>query len=114
LSNAPGANAQVTWLQGETVSDTSAPAACPVVAIYAKLDPSRVGAPRKLDRALTDLGVEHDIKTYPAATHGIFPGDPILRVTGLGYNEDANRDAGHRIFAFFDKHLTDAASGGSG
>ncbi|MFD0360027.1 dienelactone hydrolase family protein [Nocardia sp. GCM10030253] len=83
--------------------------ACPVVASYAKLDPSLIGAPAKLDRALTELGVEHDIKSYPGTMHGfanVFAVQPLLRVTGLGYDEDAARDAWHRIFAFFDRHLT--------
>lgn len=82
---------------------------CPVVASYGKLDPALIGAPAKLDRALTDLGVEHDIKTYPRTTHAfanVLPGNQLLRVTGLGYNEAATQDAWHRIFTFFDTHLT--------
>ncbi|MEV6430397.1 dienelactone hydrolase family protein [Nocardia sp. NPDC051463] len=82
---------------------------CPVVASYAALDPSLIGAPAKLDRALTELGVEHDIKSYPGTMHGfanVFPVEPLLHVTGLGYDEDATRDAWRRIFAFFDRHLT--------
>ncbi|WP_433603028.1 dienelactone hydrolase family protein [Nocardia sp. CA-135953] len=85
--------------------------ACPVVASYAQLDPSLLGAGRKLDRVLTDLGVEHDIETYPGTMHGfanVFGIEPVLRVAGLGYDAEATRDAWHRIFAFFDKHLTDA------
>lgn len=83
--------------------------ACPVVASYAQRDPILIGAPRKLDDALTDLGVDHDIKVYPKVTHAfanVTPVDPLLRVTGLGYNEDASRDAWQRIFTFFDTHLT--------
>ncbi|WP_433715757.1 dienelactone hydrolase family protein [Nocardia sp. CA-084685] len=90
--------------------------ACPVVASYAQRDPSLVGADRKLDRALSELGVEHDIKTYPGTTHGfanVFSIDPVLRVAGLGYDAQATRDAWHRILAFFDKHLTDTVAGGS-
>ncbi|MEU2253702.1 dienelactone hydrolase family protein [Nocardia xishanensis] len=83
---------------------------CPVVASYGRLDPSLVGAPAKLERALTEFGVAHDIKTYPGVTHGFantFPGDRLLRVTGLGHNADATADAWRRIFAFFEKHLAD-------
>jgi carboxymethylenebutenolidase len=82
--------------------------ACPIVASYAALDPSLIGAPAKLDRALTALRVEHDIKSYPATMHGfanVLPVEPLLRVTGLGYDQDAARDAWQRIFAFFDRHL---------
>ncbi|WP_040796599.1 dienelactone hydrolase family protein [Nocardia higoensis] len=83
--------------------------ACPIVASYAGLDPSLIGAADKLKRSLVDLGVPHDIKTYPRVTHGFantFPAEPLLRVTGLGYNEAATADAWQRIFAFFDRHLT--------
>ncbi|MEU8896127.1 dienelactone hydrolase family protein [Nocardia sp. NPDC048505] len=82
--------------------------ACPVVASYAAQDPSLRGAPRKLERTLTELGVAHDIKTYPRTTHGFantFPGDRLLRVTGFGYNPEASADAWARVFAFFDTHL---------
>ncbi|WP_280495089.1 dienelactone hydrolase family protein [Nocardia farcinica] len=83
--------------------------ACPVVASYAGLDPSLIGAAGKLDRALTDLGVPHDIKTYPRTTHGFantFGSERLLRVVGLGHDEAATADAWRRIFAFFDQHLT--------
>lgn len=82
--------------------------ACPVVASYAGLDPSLPGAEAKLGHALTELGVAHDIKTYPRTTHGFantFPGDRLLRVTGFGHNAAATADAWQRVFAFFDQHL---------
>ncbi|WP_194818718.1 dienelactone hydrolase family protein [Nocardia sp. XZ_19_385] len=82
--------------------------ACPIVASYAGMDPTLPGAAAKLDRALTDLGVPHDIKTYPRTTHGFantFPGDQLLRVTGFGHNAAATADAWQRVFAFFDQHL---------
>ncbi|MEV0296402.1 dienelactone hydrolase family protein [Nocardia sp. NPDC050710] len=89
--------------------------ACPVVASYAGLDPSLIGAPAKLESALTAQGVAHDIKTYPGVMHGfanVLPGDRLLRVAGLGHDEESTRDAWHRIFAFFDTHLTAAADQG--
>lgn len=89
--------------------------ACPIVASYGQRDPQNIGSGPKLDRVLTDLGVDHDVKTYPSAGHSFaenHPGQPLLKVTGLGYNEDATRDAWRRIFAFFDTHLSPGAQPG--
>ncbi len=30
---------------------------------------------------------------------------PLLRITGFGYNERATEDAWTRVFAFFDEHM---------
>ncbi|WP_067828192.1 dienelactone hydrolase family protein [Nocardia inohanensis] len=82
--------------------------ACPVVASYARNDPMNPGRGPKLEKVLTDYGVEHDVKTYPGVTHSFAnetPAEPLLKVTGLGYNHEATEDAWRRIFAFFDKHL---------
>ncbi|HLS79116.1 MAG TPA: dienelactone hydrolase family protein [Nocardia sp.] len=87
--------------------------ACPIVASYAGIDPSLIGAGEKLRRSLIDLGVPHDIKTYPKAAHGFantFAAEPLLRVTGLGYDATATADAWQRIFTFFDRHLTEEPS----
>lgn len=81
---------------------------CPVVASYGKLDPANPGRGAKLERTLAEYGVAHDIKTYPGVTHSFAnetPAEPLLRVTGLGYNDEATEDAWGRIFAFFGKHL---------
>jgi carboxymethylenebutenolidase len=45
---------------------------CPVVGSYGGKDHSPMGASAaaRLERALTALGVEHDIKVYPGAGHG--------------------------------------------
>jgi len=90
---------------------------CPVVASYAALDPSLIGAADRLDAVLTAQGVDHDIKTYPGVTHGfanVFPGDRLLRVVGMGHDEDATRDAWRRIFDFFDTHLASAPGNSPG
>ncbi|MEV6216918.1 dienelactone hydrolase family protein [Nocardia sp. NPDC051833] len=86
--------------------------ACPVVASYGKLDPALVGAAGKLEAALTAGGVEHDIKTYPNATHSfanVLPGNAVLERIGIGYDAAATDDAWQRIFAFFDRHLRTGA-----
>lgn len=81
---------------------------CPVVASYGALDPANPRRGPKLERVLSEYGVEHDVKTYPGVTHAfanITPAEPFLRVTGLGYDEEATEDAWRRIFGFFETHL---------
>lgn len=93
--------------------------ACPVVGSYGGRDRSPMGrsaAPR-LEKALTVLGVDHDVKVYPGAGHGFLndpdPADatPLLiflaKISGTRYHEPSARDARRRIAAFFNKHLKD-------
>ncbi len=92
--------------------------ACPIVASYGGRDRSLRGAALRLEKALTETGVEHDVREYPEAGHGFLndytgAGDTTPRlfavfgrlVTGFGYHEAAARDARHRIISFFDDHL---------
>ena len=57
---------------------------------------------------IEDKGIPADIEVYPDAGH-IFanklPGQPLLRITGFGYDEAAANDAWTRVFAFFGEHL---------
>jgi len=90
---------------------------CPVVASYGGEDRALRGAADRLDKALTAVGVEHDVKVYPGAGHGFIndhegAGDksPLVfaimgRLSGNGYHEEAALDARRRIIAFFDAHL---------
>jgi carboxymethylenebutenolidase len=53
-------------------------------------------------------GIAADIKVYPHAGHSFankLPGQPLLRITGFGYNDAATEDAYRRVFAFFNEHL---------
>jgi carboxymethylenebutenolidase len=97
--------------------------ACPIVGSFGGRDLVLRGAAGRLDRALTAVGVEHDVKEYPDAGHGFIndydrSGDrtPFLvavfaKLTpGMGYDENAARDARERILAFFGAHLKDGAS----
>lgn len=85
--------------------------ACPIVASYGKNDPTLIGAGKKVEKALTRKGIDHDVKTYPGASHGFankLPDGPVAtmaRVSGLGYREEQAEDAFGRVFAFFDTHL---------
>lgn len=91
--------------------------ACPIVGSFGGKDRSPLGssAARRLRRALTTLGVEHDIVVYPEAGHGFLnnhdPSDQTLllvalaRLSGTRYHEPSARDARRRIVSFFDTHL---------
>lgn len=94
---------------------------CPVVASYGGRDVSLRGAAAELDRVLTALGTEHDVKEYPGAGHSFLndeyfgPGllHPIQRIGGLGPDPLAAADAWARIEAFFARHLmTDQTTDG--
>jgi carboxymethylenebutenolidase len=84
--------------------------ACPIVGSYGARDRFTRGAADRLERALTTVGVPHDVKLYPGAGHAFLNDhrDPLsraMRVTGIGYHEPSASDARRRIVAFFDTHL---------
>jgi len=93
--------------------DETLAAACPIVASYGGRDRSLRGAASRLDAALDEAGVTHDVKEYPAASHA-FLNDaetgpwvlrPLLRVAGIGPEPDSAKDAWDRIERFFATHL---------
>jgi carboxymethylenebutenolidase len=53
-------------------AETVLAGACPIVGSYGGKDCSPLGrsAAHRLERALTALGVDHDVKVYPEAGHG--------------------------------------------
>ena len=91
--------------------------ACPVVGSYGGKDRSPMGASAgaRLERALTALGVDHDIKVYPEAHHGFIndhdPADMtalltiLNKVSGTRYHEVSALDAHRRIAAFLHRYL---------
>jgi carboxymethylenebutenolidase len=92
--------------------------ACPIIASYGGKDRTLRGAADRLEAALSDARVDHDVKEYPDAGHGFLndhdtAGDktPILftvigkLMPGAGYHETSAQDARRRIIAFFDAHL---------
>lgn len=87
---------------------------CPVVASYGYKDRRLRGSAEKLDKVLTDLGVDHDVKEYPTAKHGfLFEHTGKLRWTEpmmVQYDAAAADDAWQRIFTFFDQHLVKETS----
>jgi carboxymethylenebutenolidase len=87
--------------------------ACPIVASYGKRDPLMLGQAKKLDKALTAVGVEHDLKVYDRAGHSFLndaPNGPALlrpieRIANVGPEPAAAADAWARIEVFFARHL---------
>ncbi|MGH3678325.1 MAG: dienelactone hydrolase family protein [Mycobacterium sp.] len=89
--------------------------ACPIVASFGRRDPLGIGAAAKLDKVVEEKNIPADIKVYPDAGHSFanrLPRQPLLRITGFGYNEAATGDAWSRVFAFFGEHLRSAGSAG--
>ena len=85
--------------------------ACPVVASYGRRDLALRGAAARLERTLTRLGVEHDVKEYPDAghsflnRHGLGPLAVLERVAGFSYHEPSAEDAWARILRTFERTL---------
>jgi len=97
---------------GEVPSDAEAVLAgsCPIVASYGGRDPMGTEAPKRLEAALTALGVPHDVKVYPEAGHGFMSPRPaamapLTAMARLKYDKAAAEDAWQRIFAFFGTYL---------
>ena len=88
---------------------------CPVVGSFGTRDRALKGAAARLEDALTELGVEHDVKEYPGAGHSFIndrsgPGGSVLKAVGdrlmpAGYHEPSAVDARRRIAGFLHKHL---------
>jgi carboxymethylenebutenolidase len=99
----------------DAYSESFLAGACPVVGSYGAKDRANRGAAERLDRSLTAVGVDHDIKTYPDAGHSFLndhdPADvPALlavlgRFSAPAYHEPSALDARRRIVDFFDLHL---------
>jgi carboxymethylenebutenolidase len=88
--------------------DETLTGACPIVASFGRRDPAGVGAADKLRKVVENKGIPADIKVYPKAGHSFankLPGQPLIRIAGFGYNEEATEDAYRRVFAFFNEHL---------
>jgi carboxymethylenebutenolidase len=87
--------------------------ACPIVASFGGRDPLGIGAATRLREAVLNKHITADIKAYPGAGHSFanrLPAQPLLRITGFGYNAVATEDAWSRVFAFFGEHLRAGAS----
>lgn len=88
--------------------------ACPIVGSYGRRDRSLPGRAGRLQAALTELDIEHDVKEYPDAGHSFLNrinAGPLLgsvvRLTAFNYHHPSAEDAWRRILTFFDAHLGD-------
>ena len=109
LGRCPGLGAAATFY-GDVPDDLDG--VCPVVAGYGARDHVFGGHGVRLARRLDELGVAHDIVTYPDAGHSF-----MSRYGGLtallgelsplraGYEEAAAEDSWERMLAFFAEHL---------
>jgi carboxymethylenebutenolidase len=91
------------------------PGTCPIVASYGRRDRTLTGRAQRLEAALDQLGVAHDVKEYPDAGHSflnrINAGPlfaPLLHLTGFDYHHPSAEDAWRRILTFFDLHLAES------
>ena len=86
---------------------------CPVVAGFGALDKQFAAQGERLERHLTELGVQHDVKIYPDVGHSYMNdfGEgamaALMRRTPLhaGYDEEASEDSWRRMLGFFSEHL---------
>ena len=93
--------------------------ACPIVASYGRRDRTLRGRAARLELALSELAVPHDVKEYADAGHSFLNrinAGPVLgsllQVTHFNYHHPSAEDAWRRILTFFDEHLRDADVGG--
>jgi carboxymethylenebutenolidase len=86
--------------------------ACPIVGSFGKRDRGLHGRAERLETALTQLGVTHDVKEYPDAGHSFMNRinvgplfAPAVKFIGVHYEHVATEDAWRRILEFFEPHL---------
>ncbi len=86
---------------------------CPVVAGFGGRDAMFRPHGERLERHLTALGVDHDVKIYPDAGHsymnqhapGLIGRLGALGPMRVGYDHDAAEDSWARILSFFALHV---------
>ena len=83
-----------------------------VVASYGRCDLVLRGAAADLEKALTEVGVTHDVVEYPDAGHSFLnrhdagPLSVLERIAGFSYHQPSAEDAWTRILRFFAVHLS--------
>ena len=98
---------------GPVPDDASAiEGACPIVASYAGKDRFIGRQADRLEGHLIELGIEHDFRVYPDATHsymsdhkGVFAALTSRGRLKIAYNPEIAGDSWRRVEAFFARHL---------
>jgi len=98
---------------GEVPKDeTRLKGVCPTVASFGGKDGMLTGQGERLDRILSGMGVDHDVKTYPDSGHSFMSQHSGALATiasygpmKVGYNAADSEDAWRRVDAFFKRHL---------
>jgi carboxymethylenebutenolidase len=119
--SASSVNYGVTGTKDDAYSAASLQGACPIVGSFGGRDRNLPGAAGRLERALTALGVDHDVKEYPQAGHAFLNDHrgegpwsvlylvlghlPVIAGHAGAYHQPSAEDARRRILAFFDRHL---------
>jgi carboxymethylenebutenolidase len=85
---------------------------CPVLGGYGGNDRVFASQGRRLEKLLTEMGVDHDVKVYEEAGHsfmsrnsGFLPWIGKIGPMKAEYNPEAAEDSWKRIKAFFGRHL---------
>jgi carboxymethylenebutenolidase len=97
---------------GRVPEDAESPlqGSCPIVGSYGEKDPLQGGYADRLERAVAELGIPHDVKEYPEAGHSFMNRHRgalrlIGRVIGTGYHAPSADDAWRRITEMFGEYL---------
>lgn len=115
LAGLPGWDAAVANYGALPADLAALDGACPVAASFGGRDLYLRGAASTLEAALTERGIEHDVKEYPAAGHAFLNADadipwyaaPVSRlVLRVGHEPESAHDTWKRIGDFLDRHLT--------
>ena len=115
LAGLPGWDAVVANYGALPAELSALDRACPVVASYGGRDLYLRGAASTLEAALTERGIEHDVREYPTAGHSFLNemtdvpwfATPISRwVMRVGPDPASADDSWRRIGDFLGRHLT--------
>lgn len=84
--------------------------ACPIVASFGKKDRTLPGAAAKLETALAQRNIPHDVQEYPNAGHSFAnrmagPLNSLAKIVGFGYSHEESEHAWRRVLAFFAEHM---------
>jgi len=85
---------------------------CPVLGGYGGKDKMFASQGERLEKLLTELNIDHDVKIYPDAGHsfmsqnsGVLASIGAISPMHAGYNDPAAQDSWRRIESFFAKRL---------